>query len=1286
MLLKISFILQVAILALLSTTYAATSIISSTPQNITVEVTPPPFTQKQLTYNQVQYDDIDIPGYYLTSEVAKPSLPFHTVTFGVPLEASVIVHLDSVTFKEIENINIIPAETLVYDETNEITPYKSVLIEDPSVYKVNGLYPVSWYKYNGEGFIRSQRVGQLIIFPTRFNPVTRKMLSMDYLKVTIEFVGSKEGSFVDEKNLEKVYKNLLVNYEVAKNYRKKRAKQEEDQNIFSHSSAWYKISLEDDGIYKIDYNYLTSHGISPGSIDYSSLRLFNLGGKELPSDFTEHEFPEFEEVPLYTVGEGDNSFDESDYFMFWGNSLNGWEIEDDGDFRYFKHFLAENNVYWLTFNGSFPEAAKRIPSITAEWDYDTIITTGWTMKHWEYDYVWITKMQWLWGEFQTKTFWLSDDKIVRNTEAYFSSSPTSSSVYVNDETATFSGTADAFVSNELVAGSNEIEYRFNNTASTDYFEVEYEFYLNAQDSVIDFAYRDSIRNVIYEISNIPDDMFLFDVTDRFNVRKFDNITEGGVGSVISYIFTDTCGPQRIYGLTPSKVKSPVSFEEAELAGLRDTTNRGEYVIIYPQMFEYGDYCDPSQLIEFRETYDSLSVISVTLDKVYDEFGGGLKDLTAIRDFLRYAYDFWNEPPMYAVFVGDGNYDYNNILNSPEVYFPPCGKANNFTDDWYGNIVAGSSSYPDIGIGRLPANSQFDLRVMMDKIIQYQQNPIFGDWRNKYLLCADDEYKGLAMDDLSLAEAHTRDTDELWNRVPRYGEILPLYLIEYPRISSGLKPAAREDFIDYINEGVMVANWMGHGNYHLLSHEAMFDGNSDIQMLYNDYIAPLFLAASCEVGKYYYPLRQCICEELFRRNGGGSIASLGATARTGAPDNESFNRGVYYELFIQDETEPLGWAVANGKANSLSGSSYILFGDPALVLGLPRWDARITSMNPSYINAGGFCQIHGRIYKNDEHYNTFQGTALIKVFDSIYDKTYVSPDVIVHGENEYEIIINYRKPGNMIFNGEVEVEDGAFECSFNVPVDVSLGDSLGKIIVYAYNDYEDAVGGRDSLIISESTTSICEGDSMGPEIQVFLESETFQSGDYVNPDPLLIIKIEDQTGINITGALGHCITMILDRDNFNTVNLSPEFKYTLNSYTSGTISYRLENLSQGYHIMHVTAWDNCGNSSTEIVEFEITPKELRIEKLLPYPNPFKNGVNITFELSVEAEVDISVFTLSGKLVKNIKKISSRIGFNNVYWDGKDKDGEDIANGVYLVKVFGKSDYGDISEFTKIGKIK
>jgi flagellar hook assembly protein FlgD len=81
-------------------------------------------------------------------------------------------------------------------------------------------------------------------------------------------------------------------------------------------------------------------------------------------------------------------------------------------------------------------------------------------------------------------------------------------------------------------------------------------------------------------------------------------------------------------------------------------------------------------------------------------------------------------------------------------------------------------------------------------------------------------------------------------------------------------------------------------------------------------------------------------------------------------------------------------------------------------------------------------------------------------------------------------------------------------------------------------------------------------------------------------------------------------------------------------------------------------------------------ELTILNLYNYPNPFSSGTSFTFSLSGSRSPDggkISVYTVAGRRVLRRELNDLRVGFNRVEWDGRDDDGDEIANGTYLYRL-------------------
>jgi hypothetical protein len=78
-------------------------------------------------------------------------------------------------------------------------------------------------------------------------------------------------------------------------------------------------------------------------------------------------------------------------------------------------------------------------------------------------------------------------------------------------------------------------------------------------------------------------------------------------------------------------------------------------------------------------------------------------------------------------------------------------------------------------------------------------------------------------------------------------------------------------------------------------------------------------------------------------------------------------------------------------------------------------------------------------------------------------------------------------------------------------------------------------------------------------------------------------------------------------------------------------------------------------------------------LYNFPNPFNpridTNTSIGYDLDVNADIDIYIYTMSGDLI--IKKVcpaggvgGSSTTYNKVPWDGKDTSGNIVGNGMYI----------------------
>jgi hypothetical protein len=69
----------------------------------------------------------------------------------------------------------------------------------------------------------------------------------------------------------------------------------------------------------------------------------------------------------------------------------------------------------------------------------------------------------------------------------------------------------------------------------------------------------------------------------------------------------------------------------------------------------------------------------------------------------------------------------------------------------------------------------------------------------------------------------------------------------------------------------------------------------------------------------------------------------------------------------------------------------------------------------------------------------------------------------------------------------------------------------------------------------------------------------------------------------------------------------------------------------------------------------------------WPNPFNPATTISFELSVEAEVRLEIYSISGRRVRSLISEKLPAGPRQVVWYGRDDQGRGLASGVYLVRI-------------------
>ena len=134
-------------------------------------------------------------------------------------------------------------------------------------------------------------------------------------------------------------------------------------------------------------------------------------------------------------------------------------------------------------------------------------------------------------------------------------------------------------------------------------------------------------------------------------------------------------------------------------------------------------------------------------------------------------------------------------------------------------------------------------------------------------------------------------------------------------------------------------------------------------------------------------------------------------------------------------------------------------------------------------------------------------------------------------------------------------------------------------------------------------------------------------------------------------------------------------------------------TDGTHLIEVLAKD-ASNNYFDTTGYKINfmvDTDNDIKDVYNYPNPFSNETHFTFNLTGAIkphEVNIKIYTVAGRLIKEIDVDVSTLqfGFNKIFWDGKDQDGNDIANGVYFYKISFVNNEEQKTQIKKLARVR
>jgi hypothetical protein len=206
-----------------------------------------------------------------------------------------------------------------------------------------------------------------------------------------------------------------------------------------------------------------------------------------------------------------------------------------------------------------------------------------------------------------------------------------------------------------------------------------------------------------------------------------------------------------------------------------------------------------------------------------------------------------------------------------------------------------------------------------------------------------------------------------------------------------------------------------------------------------------------------------------------------------------------------------------------------------------------------------------------------------------------------------------------------------------------------------------------------TNIVIAGDSLPPSIEVTYDGQKIMDGDLIASRPEIKFNFYDDS--KLTYSLADTTDIFLKQDNKRiyfyengSVNPLISFIPVNENDLKAVITYHPV-LQEGPHSFVYFGKDKQGNSADSLTQNVFVSTAFAVRNLYNFPNPMKGETFFTFNLfydRVPSICKIKIYTVAGRLIKEITA-PANIGFNRIYWDGRDNDGESIANGIYLYKL-------------------
>ncbi len=444
------------------------------------------------------------------------------------------------------------------------------------------------------------------------------------------------------------------------------------------------------------------------------------------------------------------------------------------------------------------------------------------------------------------------------------------------------------------------------------------------------------------------------------------------------------------------IKASISL--VNQTNLSSTNHQADALIIYhPNFLENSE-----KLAEYRKS-QGINALLIDINDIYKEFNFGIKDPKAIKNFLKFTFNFWRKPaPKFVLLIGDANWDARNKLEQSENFdfiptygWPP-------SDYWYSQLDDKPNDIHDLFIGRLPVYNNEQLNDIINKLIEYDTIPK-QPWMKRFL---------------SLTGGQNQDEINIF-----YEDMLILlfdywFLNEFSGDTAfvykqlGEREKEANKIISEIDKGAVWVNFFGHGSPQVFDMDGWHADKLNNKGKYS-----FFTTISCNTAAFAEPTGNSRDEEYVLIKDKGFIAAGGST-NLGliTPGLLILSDMLDIILNSKDKQRFIGEFLNNAKIRLLMSDSisqafakqYVLIGDPMIKIRIPlnydlyilEKDVKITNKKQQNLinQSDSLIKIEGIVYNNGYCFDDTVNLKLIHQFNAVSDTLYYSFNGICLKEN------------------------------------------------------------------------------------------------------------------------------------------------------------------------------------------------------------------------------------------------------------------------------------------------